>query len=78
MTTTRDDFLANVRRGLRRGPVDAATRQQLEAPGAEPMPDWPARFVELAAAARDTRLQAFYAAGAVAGGTRSSGGSQAP
>lgn len=31
MTTTRDDFLANVRRGLRRGPVDAATRQQLEA-----------------------------------------------
>ena len=33
------------------------------------MPDWPARFAELAAAARDARLQAFYAAGTVAGET---------
>ncbi|MBL8703689.1 MAG: lactate utilization protein C, partial [Rhodospirillales bacterium] len=31
MTTNRDDFIANVRRGLGRGPVDAATRQALEA-----------------------------------------------
>jgi len=30
-TTTREQFLANVRRALRRGPVDAATRAQLEA-----------------------------------------------
>ncbi|NLF55556.1 MAG: 3'-5' exonuclease [Thauera phenolivorans] len=29
--------------------------------------DWPARFAALAAAARDPRLKAFYAAGAVAG-----------
>lgn len=32
-------------------------------------PDWPARFAGLAAAARDPRLQAFYAAGALAGDT---------
>ena len=37
--------------------------------GAQVVPDWPVRFAELAAAARDERLQAFYAAGAVAGDT---------
>jgi DNA polymerase-3 subunit epsilon len=31
--------------------------------------DWPARFAELHQSARDPRLQAFYAAGAVAGDT---------
>ncbi|MFP5401261.1 MAG: 3'-5' exonuclease [Gammaproteobacteria bacterium] len=36
---------------------------------AEAVPDWPARLAELAAAARDPRLRAFYAAGAVAGDT---------
>ena len=34
---------------------------------AQAVPDWPARFAELAAAARDGRLRAFYAAGTVAG-----------
>ena len=37
--------------------------------GAKAVPDWPARFAELAAAARDARLQAFYAAGTVVGDT---------
>ncbi len=36
---------------------------------AQAVPDWPARFAALAAAAREPRLQAFYAAGAVAGDT---------
>lgn len=33
------------------------------------VPDWPARFAELAASARDARLRAFYAAGVPAGDT---------
>ena len=37
--------------------------------GAKAVPDWPVRFAELAAAARDPRLQAFYAAGTLAGDT---------
>lgn len=37
--------------------------------GARAVPDWPARFAALAAAARDARLRAFYAAGAVGGDT---------
>ena len=36
---------------------------------AQGVADWPARFAGLAATARDARLQAFYAAGAVAGET---------
>ena len=36
---------------------------------ASAVPDWPARFAELAATARDPRLQALYAVGAVAGDT---------
>jgi L-lactate dehydrogenase complex protein LldG len=31
MSTSRDEFIANVRRGLGRGPVDATTRRELEA-----------------------------------------------
>ena len=38
-------------------------------PEAVAAPDWPARFAALAEAARDPRLRAFYAAGAVAGDT---------
>ena len=38
-------------------------------PRARAVPDWPARFTELAAAARDPRLHRFYAAGTVAGET---------
>ena len=52
---------------LRKGPGGAAERVRRLV--AAPAPDWPARFAELAAAARDPRLQAFYAAGAVAGDT---------
>ena len=52
---------------LRKGPGGAAGRVRRLV--AAPASDWPARFAELAAAARDPRLQAFYAAGAVAGDT---------
>ena len=52
---------------LRKGPGGAAGRVRRLV--AAPASDWPARFAELAAAARDPRLQAFYAAGAVAGET---------
>lgn len=47
----------------------AAVPVRSRGPRAQAMPDWPARFAELAAAARDPRLRAFYAAGAVAGDT---------
>ena len=47
----------------------SAAPARSRARGAAPVPDWPARFAELAAAARDPRLRAFYAAGAVAGDT---------
>ena len=47
----------------------SAAPARSRARGAAPVPDWPARFAELAAAVRDARLRAFYAAGAVAGDT---------
>lgn len=47
--------------GLLRNPKPAAP--------ADDVVDWPARFAALKQSARDPRLQAFYAAGAVAGDT---------
>lgn len=43
--------------------------RQLHPERAGETPDWPQRFQALAGVARDDRLQAFYAAGAVAGDT---------
>ncbi len=37
----------------------SAAPARSRARGAAPVPDWPARFAELAAAARDPRLRAF-------------------
>jgi DNA polymerase-3 subunit epsilon len=55
---------------LHLGPLRKAPSGRPHAgPGTRSAPDWPARFAALAAAARDPRLQAFYAAGAVAGET---------
>ena len=55
--------LGDLKKGAAAAPAGSRRR------GADAVPDWPARFAELAAAARDPRLQAFYAAGAVAGDT---------
>ncbi len=52
---------------LKKGAAEAPARGRGR--GAKAVPDWPARFAELAAAACDARLQAFYAAGTVAGDT---------
>lgn len=50
---------------LKKTPSGARGRRR----AAETVPDWPARFAELAACVRDPRLRAFYAAGVLAGDT---------
>jgi DNA polymerase III subunit epsilon len=51
------------------GKSGARTGRPARQARATPPPDWPARFAALAETARDPRLRAFYAAGAVAGDT---------
>ncbi|HRP26176.1 MAG TPA: 3'-5' exonuclease [Thauera sp.] len=55
--------LGDLRKDASAAPVGSRAQR------ARAVPDWPARFAALAAAARDPRLRAFYAAGAVAGDT---------